>query len=82
MVIREPEDEGKHYPVNAPSQPGPSVKVPLAVVDTSFWTLACITGLEPHLWAQWPIIAVPYIVQRESGSTKSQPDPAVLITRL
>lgn len=38
---------------------------PMAVVDTSFWSLACIVGLEPHLWRRWPVIAVPTVVQNE-----------------
>ena len=38
---------------------------PLAVIDTSFWSLACITGLEPYLWKEWSIIAAPDIIQKE-----------------
>ncbi len=30
---------------------------PLAVIDTLFGGLACITGLEPYLWKEWPVIA-------------------------
>lgn len=38
---------------------------PAAVVDTSFWSLACIVGIEPYLWSRWPVIAVPTVVQNE-----------------
>lgn len=36
-----------------------------AVVDTSFWSLCCLTGLEPYLWVRWSVLFVPTIVQQE-----------------
>lgn len=36
-----------------------------AVVDTSFWSLCCLTGLEPYLWVTWSVLFVPTIVQQE-----------------
>lgn len=36
-----------------------------AVIDTSFWSLACLSGLEPWLWQAWNPIAAPPIVYQE-----------------
>lgn len=36
-----------------------------AVIDTSFWSLCCIVGLEPYLWSTWGRLLVPTLVQQE-----------------
>lgn len=36
-----------------------------AVIDTSFWSLACLSGLEPWLWHAWNPIAAPPVVYQE-----------------
>jgi len=42
-----------------------TASAPQAVVDTSFWSLVCTVGLEPYLWSEWSVIAVPTLVQAE-----------------
>ncbi len=36
-----------------------------AVIDTPFWSLCCIVGLEPYLWSTWDALLVPALVQQQ-----------------
>lgn len=36
-----------------------------AILDTSFWSLACVTGLEPYLWIYWSRLITTTTVQSE-----------------
>lgn len=56
---------------------------PNAVIDTSFWSLACTVGLERYLWTDWPIIAAPSIVYAELfHQAKNRPQQQLFQSRL